>query len=190
MGATDSNASARDIDQLIIQVMGSPGNLTMDVGAELKSVDRFLRRLTEGMADTPYRDALISTWMARLTPIPPIETLADRSRSAVDELTKLDPGWDGYDGVPVLPLVANHALRLLETIGVHTQIVPDVVPLSNGGLQLEWYVGAHEIEIEIAPDCATRLHWECTGGGIPIEVPIADPLDISEVAALFRALRR
>ena len=186
----DSIATARDIDQPVIAVMGSLGNLTMDAEAELNSIDRFLRRLTVGIAGAPHRHVFISTGMANLAPIPPIETLADRSRTAVDGLTKLDPGWDGYDGVPVLRRVAEHALRLLEAIGSHTQIVPDVVPLSNGGLQLEWYVGIHEIEVEIAPDCATRLHRECTGDGIPIEVPIADPLDISEVTALFRALRR
>ena len=190
MVAADSNATARDLDHLVIPLMGSLGNLTMDAEAELRTFDRFLRRLAEGMADAPHRHVFISTWMANRAPIPPIETLADRSRMAVDELTKLDPGWDGYDGVPVLPRVAKHALRLLEALGAHTQIVPDVVPLSNGGLQLEWYVGIHEIEVEIAPDCVTRLHRECTGDGILIEVPIADPFDISEVAVLFRELRR
>ena len=188
--AADSNAPARDIHQLVIPLMGSLGNLTMDAAEKLKSFERLLQRFTEGVADAPHGHVFISTWMPHLAPIPRIETLADRSRAAVDELAKLDPGWDGYDGVPVLPRVAEHALHLLKAIGAHTQIIPDVVPLSNGGLQLEWYVGIHEIEVEIAPDCATRLHRDFTGDGIPIEVPIGDPLDLSEVAALFRALRR
>ena len=184
-----SNAAARDIDRLVIPVTGTSGNLTMDVEEELEPFDRILR-LAEGMADAPRRHGFISTWTANFAPIPPIETLADRSRAAIDELTKLNAGWDGYDGGPVLPQVARHALRLLEAIGAHTQIVPDVVPLSNGGLQLEWYIGIHEIEVEIAPDCATHLHRECTGDEDPTEVPIGDPQDTSEVAALFRALRR
>ena len=142
------------------------------------------------MGGAAHGHVFISTWVVKPAPIPPIETLADRSRAAIDELTKLDPGWDGYDGSPVLPRVARHALRLLEVIGAHTQIVPDVVPLSNGGLQLEWYVGIHEIEVEIAPDCATRLHRECTGDEDPAEVPIGDPHVTPEVAAFFRALRR
>ena len=142
------------------------------------------------MIDAPHRHMYNLTQMTDLAPIPSIETLADRSCTAVEDLTRLDPGWDGYDGVPVLPVVAQRALRLLEAIGAHTKIVPDAVPLSDGGLQLEWYVGVHEIEVEIAPDCATRLHRECTGDGSVIEVPIVDPLDISKVATYFRALRR
>ena len=187
--AADSNAPARDT-RWVIPAMGSLGNLTMDVAEELESVDRFLRRLTEEMADSPPGNVFISTWMANIAPIPPIETLADRSRAAIEELIRLAPGWDGYHGVPVLPRVAEHALRLLEAIGAHTQIVPDVVPLSIGGLQLEWYVGIYEIEVEIAPDCATRLHRECTADGSTAEVSIDDSLDISEVAAFFRELRR
>lgn len=128
--------------------------------------------------------------MPNLAPPFQIETLVDRSRAAVDELTNLETGWDGYDGIPVLPQVAEHALALLGAIGAHTQIVPDVVPLSNGGLQLEWYVGVHEIEVEIAPNCATHLHRDTAGEDAPIEASIGDQFDISEVAALFRALRR
>ena len=188
--AADSTAAVRDLNRVFVSVGGSLGNLTMDAAEELKSFDRLLRRLTEGMADVPQRHVFIPTWMANLALTPPIETLADRSRAAVDELTRLDPGWDGYRGIAVLPEVAEHALRLLEAIGAHTQIVPDVVPLSNGGLQLEWYIGIHEIEIEIAPNCATCLYLECTVDGHTDEIPIDDSLDLSGVASIFREMRR
>jgi hypothetical protein len=187
--ALGSNVAARDIDQLVILLTEPLGNLTMDVAEEAESFDRFFD-LTEGMADAPHRQVFVWSWTGLLAPLPRIETLADRSRAAIDELTRLEFGWDGYDGGPVLPRVAEHALRLLEAIGAHTQMVPDVVPLSNGGLQLEWYVGVHEIEVEIAPDFATNLHRERAGDESPIEVPIGDPRDISQVAAFFRELRR
>ena len=183
------DTAARAIDQRVIPPVVTLPAQTMDAAWVLEVLNRFLTPAEE-MVDSLHGHLFISTWMAKPAAILPIVSLADRSRAAIDELTKLDPGWDGYDGSSVLPRVAKHALRLLEAIGAHTQIVPDVVPLSNGGLQLEWYVGIHEIEVEIAPDCATRLHRECTGNGSPTEVPIGDPLDISEVAAFFRALRR
>ena len=183
----DSNAAVHDINRLFVSVGESLENLTLDAVVE---IDRLLRRLTEGMADAPHRDVFIPTRMANLALIAPIETLADRSRAAVDELTRLDPGWDGYHGIAVLPGVAEHALRLLEAIGAHTQIVPDVVPLSNGGLQLEWYVGIHEIEVEIAPNCETRLYFECTADGHTDEIPIDDSLDLSGVVSVFRELLR
>lgn len=185
-----SNASLHDNNyQLIIQMMGSWWGQTNDAGKETKFSDQIQRYLTEEVIDAPYWHVSNSTLMANFALVPSIETLADRSCAAVEELTRLDPGWDGYNGVPVLPVVAQHALRLLKAIGAHTKIAPDVVPLSDGGLQLEWYVGIHEIEVEIAPDCATRLHRECIGDGCLIEVPIVDPLDVSKVAAYFRALR-
>ena len=115
--------------------------------------------------------------------------LAERASAAIDELTELARGWDGYDGMPVQSQVAEHAHRFLEVIGEHTQIMPDVVPLSNGGLQLEWFVGAYEVEVEIAPNCAT-LVFEYKRDGQIEESPISDSLDVSQIAPLFRELRR
>ena len=189
IGGTVSVVAGTEFDWLIAPEMGSFGYLTIDATEDLETFDPCLR-LLEGMADPTQRHMPIFGWPANFAPIPAIQTLADRSRAALGGLTKLDPGWDGYNGSPVLPRVADHALRLLEVIGAHTQIVPDVVPLSNGGVQLEWYVGVHEIEVEIGPDCATRLHRECTGDGDPTEVPIRDLHVTSEVAAFFRVLRR
>lgn len=184
------NAAARDIDRMVVPVMGSLVNLTMDAAEEWESIDRFLRCLTEGMADPPHKPVFISTWMVSLAPNLPIETFANRARAAINDLTRLPPGWDGYHGIAVLPGVAEHALRLLEEIGAHTQIVPDVVPLSNGGMQLEWYVGIDEVEVEIAPDCATVLHHERTSDGSTTEIRVDDSRDISQVAVIFRGLRR
>ncbi len=120
----------------------------------------------------------------------PIETLTERSRATINEFTRLEAGWDGYDGIAVLPDIAKHVLCLLDAIGRHTTFRPDVVPLSNGGLQLEWYVGVHEIEVEIAPDCATSLHHERTDDGSIVEAPIDSLHDLAKISCLFRALRR
>ena len=120
----------------------------------------------------------------------PIVPLAERTSAAIDELSELARGWDGYDGIPVLSQVAEHAYRFLEVIEEHTWIVPDVVPLSNGGMQLEWFVGAYEVEVAIAPDCATHVFFERKGEDRIREFPISASLDVSQVAHLFRQLRR
>ena len=210
-GTADSNKAKQDIDlQVQITLMTEPlGNRMIDMTGSWGSPGRFPRLPVDWRDDASHSDMSLSTWVEYLllgeplagrshaTSVRPdafdrnkIETLADRSHAAIDDLTRLSPGWDGYCGVAVLPEVAKHALRLLESIDAHTQFVPDAVPLSNGGLQLEWYVGIHEIEVEIAPDCATWLHRECAGDEASVEVPIDDPFDIAEVAAFFQALSR
>lgn len=111
-------------------------------------------------------------------------------KKAVTELVNLPEGWDGYNGLPVRPEVAEHALRLMAAIKECTQIVPDVVPLSNGGLQMEWFVGAYEVEVAIAPDGSTHFYFECTNDGRVREFPLGDSLDTEKIAPFFQELCR
>ena len=109
---------------------------------------------------------------------------------AITELVNLPQGWDGYGGLPVRPEVAEHARRFMAAIGECTQLVPDFVPLSDGGLQLEWFVGGYEVEVAIAPCGTTHVHFECTNDGRTKEFPLGDSLDTEEIDPLFRELRR
>ncbi len=85
-------------------------------------------RIAESVVNVPDRDVLF--WFGWAEPAP-IETLAERSRAAIDEFTRLEAGWDGCDGVAVLPAAARHALCLLEAIGRHTTFRPGVTPLER-----------------------------------------------------------
>ena len=181
---TDSNSATDDIVMFLDvsrlrSEMAARSNWTPGATEEMETRNR----LQTALADWEFFFSFGWTDSA------PSETLADRSRAAIDELTKLETGWDGYHGIAVLPAVAERALHLLDVIGVHTQIVPDVVPLSNGGLQLEWYVGIDEIEVAIAPDCTTHFDRELANDGYPIDRVIGHPRDITEFAPLFGALR-
>ena len=140
--------------------------------------------------DREVTESLARRQQPELSPSLPVVSLVEGATAAINELTELARGWDGYDGIPVLPQVAEHALRFLELIGEHTQISPDVVPLSNGGLQLEWFVGAYEVEVAIAPDCATNVFFEYSEEPGIQEFPLSDSLDVSQITPLFRELRR
>ena len=120
----------------------------------------------------------------------PVASLADSVRAALDELAGLAPGWDGYDGLPADQAAVEHALRFLEAVGDCTQIVPDVVPLSDGGVQLEWYVGTFEVDVMIAPDRSIEVYFECKIDGRAEEIFVEPDLDVSQVAPLLRELRR
>ena len=148
-----------------------------------ESLSQHCKALASGTESYGQRDIDIRT-------VQPIESLVERSRAAIDELTELEPGWDSYDGLPVHARVAEHALRFLEAIGDATRIVPDIVPLSNGGLQLEWYVGAYELEVSISPECEVEAYFESKCDGRIEEIPIDASLDVSQIVPLFRELRR
>jgi hypothetical protein len=58
----------------------------------------------------------------------------------LDELRELKNDWDGYGAVPP----TEDAIALAELI---VNAEPRVVPLSNGGVQIEWPVAGAEISI-------------------------------------------
>ena len=63
------------------------------------------------------------------------------------ELAKLEAGWDSYDASPITEVSIQATERLLECLKNRS---PDcTVPLSGGGVQLEWSGPGGEIEVEI-----------------------------------------
>ena len=175
-----------------------PGFVVLDVVGKSADIVPGQRLITIGTGSTGLRtivDRDTSGYFAALQEeiaerFGVVVSLAEQASEAIKELTQLVPGWDGYDGMPVQSQVAEHAYRFLEVIGEHTQFMPDIVPLSNGGVQLEWYIGANEVEVMIEPDCTTHVFFECTREGRLREFLISDTIDVSEVAQLFRQLRR
>ncbi len=56
------------------------------------------------------------------------------------ELERLAPGWDSDGGLPVRRRHANLASQFLgRLMGLGVVPVPDIVPLADGGVQLEWH---------------------------------------------------
>lgn len=81
----------------------------------------------------------------------------------LDEISRLGPGWDQEDALRPHP----RAIEKAREIGSGAEPPPNnVVPCSDGGIQLEW----HNLEIEISPDGGigllvhgiepwTEIHW-------------------------------
>ena len=64
-------------------------------------------------------------------------------------LTSLPLGWDGYAGQPVSPNVAQFAAKLIEHLFTDAVPAPQLVPGSDGTLQLEWHLNGYDIEIDV-----------------------------------------
>lgn len=97
-------------------------------------------------------------------------TLSDNSASwrlpvlsRLEELVRLEPGWDGYRGVPVSFENAAFALQILDLICSDEVPAPQIVPGSSGDIQIEWHNMAGDVELHIrAPN---DVHaWKCMGG--------------------------
>lgn len=70
---------------------------------------------------------------------------AERGDQAIDNLMKLERGWDSYNGAPIT-VAARRTARHLITVA------PYVVPCSDGGIQLEWHEEGVDFEVCIKPD--------------------------------------
>jgi hypothetical protein len=73
----------------------------------------------------------------------------------VDRLRKLSRGWDGPYSLPINNSLLNRVTALiresLACLGSNAR-APFVVPLPNGGVQVEWHVARGELEFELAAD--------------------------------------
>lgn len=69
------------------------------------------------------------------------------SVARVQRLTALRPGWDSYEAVPVRASTATMAVQFLLDHAYRELAPPAVVPLSDGGIQLEWHRGGLDLEI-------------------------------------------
>ena len=68
----------------------------------------------------------------------------------LDYLKGLPVGWDGHGGLPVTRPAAGFALAVMSAILRPGRTpLPSIMPLSYGGVQLEWHRKAWDIEIEI-----------------------------------------
>jgi hypothetical protein len=67
-------------------------------------------------------------------------------RTRLIELMRLQRNWDTYGGVAVQRRSATHALWFLARLLERDTSAPWVVPLSEGGVQLEWHTPDLDLE--------------------------------------------
>ena len=106
--------------------------------------------------------------------------------SRLSRLTGLPEGWDGYQGKPVSSSCAGFAATLIESICDDNIPAPQLVPGSDGTLQLEWHLNGYDIEIDVlAPfEIAATRYDRVTGEEDEIEVRS----DFSKLAEWVKAL--
>ena len=80
------------------------------------------------------------------------DELPEWSRDVIQQISQLgDLGsnWDSYGGKPIDPYCAMAAIQLVLTVRDSSIPSPAVVPLNNGGIQLEWHQRGVDLEIAV-----------------------------------------
>lgn len=70
----------------------------------------------------------------------------------------LPRGWDTFAARSIAPESVEHALAFLAHTLHPTSAPPAVVPLSDGGIQLEWHRGGLDVEVTFSPDGEPALY--------------------------------
>ena len=65
-------------------------------------------------------------------------------REEFRRLLDLPENWNSYGALPI----SGAAIKAAESMSI--------VPTCNGGVQLEWHINGHDIEIEFAQDGTVR----------------------------------
>jgi len=80
---------------------------------------------------------------------------------------KLPENWDSYNSQPPSQIAVNLGIRILAEINQEDILPPTVVPVSGGGVQLEWSVALRELELEISRD--GLVEYLKTQSGEPVD---------------------
>lgn len=94
-------------------------------------------------------------------------------KDRLEQLIRLDEGWDGYTGFPLSFDNAMFAFRMLESICRPETPAPQIVPGSSGDLQIEWHTQYGNVELWVRGP--NNVHaWRDTG-----EVEAGEEIDLT-----------
>jgi hypothetical protein len=87
------------------------------------------------------------------------------TRHALEDLRRLNAGWDGYGAEPINSATIDAALRVVDQLPASLVDAPQVVPMTRGRLQLEWHRGNRSLELEFeTPERLHYLKWDSDAG--------------------------
>jgi hypothetical protein len=74
--------------------------------------------------------------------------LAAHLEQQINGLLCLEPGWDGGRARPITDKAVGSAIRVLFAVASDLSLPPQLFPLPDGGLQMEWHAG-RSVEVEL-----------------------------------------
>lgn len=83
-------------------------------------------------------------------------------KTTFEDLADLKPNWDGYGALAIKPEAIKMAELILGRRSIKRFSEPSLVPLCDGGIQLEWH---SDLEAEISIDGDLNLFFCCEFNG-------------------------
>jgi len=80
----------------------------------------------------------------------------ERAIKRLAELCALPQGWDGHNGKPANHDAVMFAANIIVGLMRPRVPMPSIMPLSYGGVQIEWHRNNWDVEIEVA--APNRMH--------------------------------
>jgi hypothetical protein len=77
---------------------------------------------------------------------------ADLAEKQLNEMLSLEPGWDGYRAREVTAAAVEATVQILDRFMNEAVEFPDLFPLGDGGIQIEWHADGVDIEVEVSPE--------------------------------------
>ncbi|MGH9892180.1 MAG: hypothetical protein ACREA0_09410 [bacterium] len=108
--------------------------------------------------------------------------------SRAQELIGLQSGWDSYGAQRVRREAALHALKVYSFFAREGLPAPALVPTVSGGVQLEWHVGAVDVEVEVRGQGDLHVFYEDESNGEAAEELILGARDYGRLASLAERL--
>jgi hypothetical protein len=104
-------------------------------------------------------------------------------------LSRLTLGWDSYRALPLDRERAEAAMSFLVSFLERDSEPPSLIPLADGGLQLEWHSGGVDVEVAFPRDEEPEVYAHVLDTGVewsghPEELP---PAITSSLLTSFRA---
>jgi len=103
-----------------------------------------------GRAMLVGRDQASGLVVVECDPSPDLPKWFDATLAEIERIINLPIDWDGYGSEPIAAETAVKALVLLtDLLGLTDAATPWVVPLSDGGIQLEWKRNGFVLELQV-----------------------------------------
>lgn len=99
-----------------------------------------------------------------------------RAEARLSSLLRLKRGWDGHNGLPGDRATLEFAASVLAKLMLPQMPMPSIMPLSYGGVQIEWHRNGWDVEIEIASPNVIHMYKNEIQSGQETELDIGPDL--------------
>ncbi|HWK25917.1 MAG TPA: hypothetical protein VNS09_05100 [Solirubrobacter sp.] len=106
------------------------------------------RRNPESITTPVAKSTHVMTFAMQDLAAPWLRDAMDR----ISDLTALAMNWDSYGARPVEADLALQAVTFLMRVAFEEVPEPSIVPLGDGGIQLEWHVAGIDLEIAFSEE--------------------------------------